>query len=187
MTSYSFTYKAGIYDRQRLIGRSRSRRSGRSVCILDPDFAPGASASSSLPVSCSAGAGDQCTIVAGKVASLWCRGAARSRRRESGTAATTRRRMSRGRSRSPKADQTITFPAIGARVYLDPDFAPECVLRTRSAGEFTRRARVTECTIVAGKGAHHWCGELHGHGVAVRERQLQRGAGCLADVHDCQG
>jgi hypothetical protein len=63
---YSFTYKAGTYT----IAKADQTITFPVISghvYLDPDFDPGATASSSLPMSYSVGAGDPCAIVAGKV------------------------------------------------------------------------------------------------------------------------
>ena len=113
----------------RLIRRSRSRSIGAHV-YLDPDFDPGASASSSLPVSYSAGAGDPCAIVAGKV---HITGA--------GSCTVTASQAGNGNYNAApdvsrtftiaKANQTITFGALADKSLGAADFS---VSATASSG-----------------------------------------------------
>jgi MBG domain (YGX type) len=116
---------------------------------LDADFDPGASASSGLPVGYSIGAGDQCTIVGGKVhitGAGSCTVTASQAGNGDWNAATSVSRT----FAIAKADQTIAFPAIADHVYLDGDFDPGASASSGLPVGYSIGAG-DQCTIVGGK------------------------------------
>jgi hypothetical protein len=97
---------------------------------LDPDFAPGASASSSLAVNYSTGATDQCTMVAGKV-HITGAGSCTVTASQGGDANYNAAPDVPRTFAIAKANQTITFAALTDKSLGAPDFS---VSATASSG-----------------------------------------------------
>ena len=98
---------------------------------------------------------------------------------------TSRRREAWRTFAIAKADQTITFPAISGMCVFDADFNPaaSAARLCRSASRWLWRP----CAVVAGKVHLTGAGSCTVTACQSRERQLQRGAGWIADVRDRQG
>ena len=145
---YSFTFKAGTYTIAKADQTITFPVIGGHV-YLDPDFDPGATASSSLPVSYSMGAGDPCAIVAGKV-HITGAGSCTVTASQAGNNNYNAALDVSQTFAIAKADQTISLPAIGDHVYLQPDFDPGATASSGLAVSYSTGA-ADQCTIVAGK------------------------------------
>jgi hypothetical protein len=145
---YTFTYKAGTYTIDKA-GQTISFANPGGKTYLDPDFDPGASASSALSVSYSALG--NCSIVAGPKIHLTGAGsctitAAQAGNNNYNAAADVQQTFA-----IAKADQTISFANPGGKTYLDPDFDPGA---SASSGLPVSYSALGDCSIVSGPKVH---------------------------------
>jgi hypothetical protein len=145
---YTFTYKAGTYTIAKA-GQTISFANPGGKTYLDPDFDPGASASSGLSVSYSALG--NCSIAAGPKIHLTGAGSCTITASQPGNNNYNAAADVPQTFAIAKADQTITFANPGGKTYLDPDFDPGA---SASSGLPVSYAALGDCAIVSGPKVH---------------------------------
>jgi hypothetical protein len=145
---YTFTYKAGTYTIDKA-GQTISFANPGGKTYLDPDFDPGASASSGLSVSYSALG--NCSIVAGPKIHLTGAGSCTITASQAGNNNYNAAADVPQTFAIAKADQTITFANPGGKTYLDPDFDPGA---SASSGLPVSYSALGDCAIVSGPKVH---------------------------------
>jgi uncharacterized cupin superfamily protein len=115
----------------------------------DPDFDPGATASSGLPVSYTSSTASVCTIVSGKV-HIVAAGGCTVTASQAGNASFNAALDVTRTFTIAKANQTITFAAIADKTFGDADFDPGATASSGLAVSYSTGAG-DNCSIVSGK------------------------------------